>query len=133
MRSGGARRSAVMVRSVVGVGVYVAIPFYAVPVAAGFLAAGARTGARRAWGATGEAIRKIMVGGPRWLKRGRTRVTRAAQLHEFGRWVRKGQARYRKRASHSWTSMRKAARQTAAGGMRRLARLARLRGPRGER
>ena len=119
-----------MVRAVVGVGVYVAIPLYAVPVAAGFLAAGARTRARRAWGATGEAIRKIMVVVPRGLKRGRTRVTRAAQLHEFGRWVRKGQARCRKRASHSWTSMRKAARRTAAGGMRRLVR---LRGPRGER
>ena len=123
MRSGSARRSALMVRAVVGAGVYVAIPLYAVPVAAGFLAAGARTRARRAWGATGEAIRKIMVGGPRWLKRGRTRVTRAAQLHEFGRWVRKSPARCRKQAARIWKSGRKAARRTAAGGMRRLARL----------
>ena len=125
-----ARLSAVLVRGVVGLGVYGAIPLYATLSAAGFLAAEARTRASRAGRVTRASIRKIMVVVPRGLKRGRTRVTRAAQLHEFGRWVRKGQARYRKRASHSWTSMRKAARRTAAGGMRRLVR---LRGPRGER
>ena len=123
MRTRGARRSALMVRAVVGVGVYVAIPLYAVPAAAGFLAGEARTRARRALGATGEAIRKIMVGGPRWLKRGRTRVRRAGQLHEFGRWLHKEQARCRKGAARGWKAGRKAVRRTAAGGMRRLARL----------
>ncbi len=119
----GRRVSSALIRAVVRGLVVAVIPVYAVATIAGTLATGAGTRARRAGLATDEAIRKIMTLVPRWLRRGRTRVRRAARLHEFGRWVRKRPARYRKQAGRTWTSMRRSARRTVSGGLTRLARL----------
>jgi len=119
-----------VIRVIVGGAVYAAIPVYGVPASVGVLAASCRIRMRGAGRAVDESFRKIMVVVPRWLKRGRTRVTRAVQLDEFGRWARKGPARFLKQTGRIRASVGRSARRNLAGG---LTRLARLRGHRGDR